>query len=211
MPIFLATPCAIAKTCYVDLCCILTPTNNLYWRETLFLSHNSAQLYTVEFGSGSRAILAHSGWTGSWELWSGPFTYLSKTWRTVAYDHRGSGATVAPIESISIETMVNDLFAVMDNMEIDKCVLAAESAGGIVAVTAVLEGPQHFEGLVLVDALLHKENDGSDAAFIHGLKTDFNKTIRIYRIANSGQPAPHPGRHRSCPNHDKTLRNCPGN
>ena len=143
----------------------------------MFIPHNSAQLYTVEFGSGPRTILAHGGWTGSWELWAGPFNFLSKSWRTVAYDHRGTGATIAPVESISIENMVDDLFTVMDKMNIERCVLAAESAGGIVAVTAALQHPNRFEGLVLVDALLHNENDGSDAAFIEGLKTNFKETI----------------------------------
>jgi len=143
----------------------------------MFIQHNNAQLYTVKFGVGLRTILAHGGWTGSWELWTEPFTHLSKTWRTVAYDHRGTGATVAPVDSISLENLVDDLFAVMDKMEIEKCVLAAESAGGMVATTAVLQQPLRFEGLVLVDALLHNEDDGSNAAFIQGLKTDFEQTI----------------------------------
>jgi pimeloyl-ACP methyl ester carboxylesterase len=131
----------------------------------MFLAHNSAQLYIVEFGDGPRTIVAQGGWTGSWELWAGPLQTLSKTWHTVAYDHRGTGATIAPVDSINLENMVSDLFAVLDGMAIETCVLAAESAGGMVAVTAALEQPHRFEGLVLVDVLLHKEDDGSDAAF----------------------------------------------
>jgi 3-oxoadipate enol-lactonase len=149
----------------------------------MFLSHNSAELYTVEFGSGPRTILAHGGWIGSWELWAGPFQSLSRTWHTVAYDHRGTGATSASVDSITLENMVGDLFAVMDGMAIETCVLAAESAGGMVAVTAVLEQPQRFEGLVLVDTLLHNEDDGSDAAFVQGLKTNFNQTIAAFADA----------------------------
>lgn len=156
----------------------------------MFVFHNSAQLYTIEFGNGPRTILAHGGWTGSWELWAGPFTSLSRTWRTVAYDHRGTGATMAPVESISIENMVDDLFAVMDQMNIEQCVLAAESAGGIMAVTAALQHPNRFEGLVLVDALLHNEDDGSDTAFIQGLKTSFKETIA--RFADACVPESEP-------------------
>jgi len=143
----------------------------------MFIPHNKAQLYTVEFSNGPRTFVAHGGWTGSWELWTEPFTQLSKTWRTVAYDHRGTGATIAPVESISIENMVADLFAVLDELNIEKCVLGAESAGGIVAVNAVLQQPNRFEGLVLVDALLHNEADGSDINFINGLRTNYKETI----------------------------------
>ncbi len=143
----------------------------------MFIGNNSAQLYTVDFGAGPRTILAHGGWTGSWELWLEPFMHLSKNWRTVAYDHRGTGATIAPLESISIETMVDDLFAVMDKMNIKKCVLAAESAGGMVAVTAALQRPDRFEGLVLVDAMLHNEKRDSDTLFVRGLRSNFEQTI----------------------------------
>jgi len=143
----------------------------------MFIPHNNAQLYTVEFGNGPRAFVAQGGWTGSWELWTEPFTQLSKTWRAVAYDHRGTGATIAPIESISIKNMVADLFAVLDNLNIETCVLGAESAGGIVAVNAVLQQPDRFEGLVLVDALLHNEANGSDTNFINELKANYKETI----------------------------------
>jgi pimeloyl-ACP methyl ester carboxylesterase len=131
----------------------------------------------VEFGNGPRTILAHGGWTGSWELWAGPFNSLSRTWRTVAYDHRGTGATIAPVESISIENMVDDLFTIMNKMDIETCVLAAESAGGLAAVNAVLRHPRRFVGLVLVDVMLHNEDSDSDKAFIHGLKTNYLATI----------------------------------
>lgn len=146
----------------------------------MFVFHNSARLFTVAFGNGPRTILAHGGWTGSWELWTEPFGIRSKTWRTVAYDHRGTGATLAPVESISAENMVDDLFAVMDAMGIDRCVLAAESAGGMAAVQAILQVPHRFEGLVLVDALLHREENESDESFIRALKTDYEAAIESF-------------------------------
>lgn len=138
----------------------------------MFIQNREAQLYTVEFGSGPRTILAHGGWIGSWELWTEPFAYLSKTWRTVAYDHRGSGVTISPVESINMENMVSDIFAVMDNLGIEKCVLAGESAGGMVVTNAVLQQPHRFEGLILVDAALHNET-GSNDNFIRGLKANY--------------------------------------
>ena len=146
----------------------------------MFISHRSAQLYTVEFGSGPHTLLAIGGWAGSWELWTGPFQFLSRSWRAVAYDHRGTGATLAPAESITMENMVDDLFALMDKMEIDQCVLAAESAGGMVAAQAVLQQKQRFEGLVLVDALLHQEGDKSKSALLQGLKNNFKETIENF-------------------------------
>jgi len=146
----------------------------------MFIQNNNARLYTVEFGAGPRTILAHGGWTGSWELWVEPFTYLSKNWRTIAYDHRGTGATIAPVESITLENMVDDLFVVMDRLSVERCVLAAESAGGIVAVSAALQQPHRFEGLVLVDAMTHRESPEIPTDFISALKANYESAIGYF-------------------------------
>lgn len=157
----------------------------------MFIPNKDAQLYAVEFGHGPRTLLTHGGWTGNWELWAEPFTYLSKTWRTVAYDHRGTGATQAPVESISLEVLTDDLFAVMDAMSIETCVLAAESAGGMAAVNAALQQPERFDALVLVDCLLHNEDDGSDTEFINGLRHSYARTIGGFVDACVLESEPH--------------------
>ena len=75
----------------------------------MFIQTGDTQLLTVSFGQSQQTILALGGWAGSWELWQGPFAHLSRTWRTVAFDHRGTGATIAPLESITVENMVADV------------------------------------------------------------------------------------------------------
>src|SRR5262245_212288 len=102
----------------------------------VFITHNDAEFYTVSFGDSARTIVAIGGWTGSWELWTLPFSYLNTTWRTIGYDHRGAGATTAPVESITVDTMVEDVFAILDAYDVDQCVLAAESSGAAIAILA---------------------------------------------------------------------------
>lgn len=146
----------------------------------MFITHNDAQFYTVSFGDSSRTLVALGGWAGSWELWTEPFTYLSKTWRTVAYDHRGTGATLAPTESITIETMVDDVFAILNALNIQQCVLAAESAGVIVALLAALKQPHRFSGLVLVDGIYYQPVPTSPDPFLLGLKNNFVATLHQF-------------------------------
>lgn len=143
----------------------------------MFISHAGAELFTVDFGSSARTLVAHGGWAGSWELWTEPFGILSKTWRTVGYDHRGTGATLAPAESISVEAMVADLFAVLDALDIETCVLAGESSGAAVVLSATLHQPQRFDGLVIVDGLFHRPAPTSPDPFVLGLEADFDTTI----------------------------------
>ncbi len=143
----------------------------------MFVRHGDAEVFTVSFGAGPRAIVALGGWAGSWELWAGPFAHLSKTWRTVAYDHRGAGATIAPVESISVESMTADVFAIMDVLEIERCVLAGESAGAAIVLQAALLHPEQFEGLVLVDGLTYRPMPQGPDPFVLGLQSDFEATV----------------------------------
>jgi pimeloyl-ACP methyl ester carboxylesterase len=143
----------------------------------MFITSGDAQIYTVSFGNGPRTLLALGGWTGSWELWAEPFTILSSSWRTAAYDHRGAGATVAPAGSITLDAMVGDVFAVMDALGIESCVLAAESTGGAVALSAALQQPERFTGLVLVDAIYYRPAPQKEDLFLLGLKSHYQQTL----------------------------------
>ena len=93
----------------------------------MFISVGDAKIYTTTFGPIDQpAMLGVGGWTGSWELWAEPFSILSRRWRTIAYDHRGAGVTQAPVESITHDRLIDDVFAVMDAYQVERCVLAAE-------------------------------------------------------------------------------------
>ena len=101
----------------------------------MFVTVGDAQIFTISFGSRALPpIVGIGGWIGSWELWADPFSILSQDWHTIAYDHRGSGATVAPPASITFARLVDDLFAVLDALGVEQCVLAAESSGALTAL-----------------------------------------------------------------------------
>lgn len=117
----------------------------------MFLEINNRKVFSLSFGAGPRTLLAHGGWVGNSELWLFPFELLSRSWRTVTYDHRGTGLTTSVPDDITWQGLVDDLFAVMDALEIETCVLAAESTGVLVALGAYFTHPDRFDGLVLVD------------------------------------------------------------
>ncbi len=147
----------------------------------MFITHNSAHLFTTAFGplSDSPPIVGIGGWVGSWELWQQPFAILSRVRRTIAYDHRGSGATFAPPDSITFDNLVDDLFAVLDAYHVRQCTLAAESAGVLTAIAAALRDPQRICRLVLVDGPLHPRAPGDDP-FLSGLRHDYPATLDAF-------------------------------
>ena len=146
----------------------------------MFLKTQDADFFVTSFGSGPRTIVAHGGWVGSGELWLPPFEHLSQHWRTVTYDHRGTGATLSRAPKISFDLLVDDLFQVLDSLDIQLCVLAGESSGALVVLEAALRQPQRFEGLVLVDGRASASNSAGAARFIEGCMTDFAATMRAF-------------------------------
>ncbi len=145
----------------------------------MFIERPYAQLYSVAFGNSPRTLLAIGGWAGSWEVWTDTLADLSPTWRTIAYDHRGAGASSCAVESITLDNLVGDLFAIMDAYGLDRCVLAAESAGAVTALLAALQHPERVQALVLVDGLYYQPSD-SNSPFVMGLKTQFEATIGAF-------------------------------
>lgn len=144
----------------------------------MFITIGNAKIYATAFGSTtSPVIVGIGGWIGSWELWAEPFAILSENWRIITYDHRGAGATVAPVETITFDRLVDDVLAVMDAYSVEQCVLAAESAGALTAFGAAIKNPQRIRGLVIVDGLYYRETPPEQDAFLIGLRQSYPATL----------------------------------
>src|SRR5687767_13977955 len=102
----------------------------------MFLDIAGSKVFALSFGRGPRTILAHSGSVGNFEDWIVTLAPLSESWRTVVYDHRGTGETVVPVEKITHEALVDDVFAVMDALLIERCILAGFSRGVMTVMRA---------------------------------------------------------------------------
>lgn len=138
----------------------------------MFVKLGSRTVNVVSFGSGSTTLLAIGGWIGTWQIWRMPLELLSTDWRCVAYDHRGSGQTLAPVSELTIEGLVDDVFGVADALGVERCWLAGESQGGLVALLAAARQPERFEGIVTIAAPSRWESTPDRELFIQGLAHD---------------------------------------
>lgn len=132
----------------------------------MFIPAGGHLLNAVDVGSGPRTLVTHGGWVGSWELWQQPLELLQGEWRCIAYDHRGSGASTAPPSAVHPDGLVDDLFAVLDHYGIDTCVVAGESMGALTVITAVLQQPERFQGLVIVDGITATTGEVTDRSAV---------------------------------------------
>ncbi|MHA1373076.1 MAG: alpha/beta fold hydrolase [Promethearchaeota archaeon] len=148
----------------------------------MYIDVNGIKINTVSFGSGEETFLGISGFVADWRVWMFVFEQLSTKMRCVGYDHRGSGESFAPSETISKKSYVNDLFSIMDKLGIEKCYLGGESFGGAVALLAALQQPERFKGLILIDTNLPnaKPIDEDRKQFINFMKSDHQGAIEAF-------------------------------
>lgn len=118
-------------------------------RTTHFARNGPLATAYHEGGSGPPLLLVH-GFTGSKLDFHDQLDGLEDLRRVIAYDQRGHGETsnVAPY---TLDVMVDDLLRLMDVLNIERGDLLGHSLGGMVAVRAVLERPDRFTSLILMD------------------------------------------------------------
>lgn len=155
----------------------------------MFLKTADADLFVSEYGpTRGNTIVAHGGWVGSGELWAQPFEKLSKRWRCITYDHRGTGATQHRGGPIDPGMLVDDLFRVLDALDVERCVLAGESAGGLTVLQAARRAPERFSGLVLVGARYQGALSTGAKKLVEGCKSDFPATMQTFVNACIPEP-----------------------
>ncbi|HUJ73685.1 MAG TPA: alpha/beta fold hydrolase, partial [bacterium] len=100
----------------------------------------------------SPIVLIH-GTSASLHTWQGWAEALRGQRRVVRFDLPGFGLTgPSPEGDYSLAAYARFVGAVLDKLEIRRCVLAGNSLGGGVAWTTALAMPQRVDKLVLVDA-----------------------------------------------------------
>ena len=154
----------------------------------MFLHLDDADVLVSAFGAGPKTLLAHGGWVGSGEVWYPTFEPLSRRWRTITYDHRGTGATLSRAPCITHDRLVDDLFRVLDALGVETCVLGAESAGATITLEAAVRDRTRFEGLVIVDGRYRGGRSEGSARLIEGCRADFSATMDAFIAACFPEP-----------------------
>ncbi len=84
-------------------------------------------------------------------MWDPQVQALSKTFRVIAYDVRGHGASDAADGPASIDLFVDDLIGILDSLRLDRVAICGLSMGGYIALRAAERHPDRFSALILCD------------------------------------------------------------
>jgi pimeloyl-ACP methyl ester carboxylesterase len=116
-----------------------------------FHATDGAELFYEERGArGSIPILFVHGWRGDATLWTPIVDALAESYRTIAIDVRGFGASNAAPGPYRVETFADDLSALVAALDLDPLVAVGHSMGAAVAQRFAIDRPDAVEGLVLV-------------------------------------------------------------
>jgi 3-oxoadipate enol-lactonase len=116
------------------------------------LQLEGASLYYEVDGQGIPVTLAH-GMALDARMWDDQASALSAIARVIRYDARGFGRSPR-LDNQAAYTHADDLWALLDHLDVESTVLVGLSMGGATVVEAALRAPQRVRALVLLDAFL---------------------------------------------------------
>ncbi len=122
-----------------------------------FVTSNDIEIYYEVRGEGPAVVLLHSFFC-SGKMWRHQVKALSKNWRTINIDLRGHGRSGRILKPFALNDLVDDVTAVMDDIEVEKAVWAGLSIGGMTALLAALKVPERIAGMILLDTDGDSEN-----------------------------------------------------
>jgi pimeloyl-ACP methyl ester carboxylesterase len=116
-----------------------------------FVDVDGAQIYYATFGKGAPVILLHGG-MGNSDHWAHQVSALADKLQVVVIDSRGQGRSTRTRAAPSYATMVRDVLAVMDHLQLDKAAIVGWSDGGEVALELGVHHPERVTKLFVFGA-----------------------------------------------------------
>jgi pimeloyl-ACP methyl ester carboxylesterase len=131
-------------------------------------------------GTGGLPVVFLHSFAGDTSHWSAQLAHLRKTRRAIAIDLRGHGKSDAPANGdYSVEAMVGDVDAVVNNLGLTRFVLVGHSMGGSTAIAYAAAHPDKVAGLVLASAAGKVPGDQAEK-IIAAMTADFDKIYGDY-------------------------------
>lgn len=108
--------------------------------------------YEVHGRDDAPPLILSSGLGGSADYWKPNLRAFAAHFRTVVYDHRGTGRSDRTLpEGLTVAHLAADILALMDALEIRKAHVVGHAAGGVAGLSLALTAPQRLAKLVVVN------------------------------------------------------------
>lgn len=116
---------------------------------------NGTKLYCKVIGKGQPLIIIHGGPTMSHDYLLPHLLPLSKQFKLIFFDQRGTGRSVLPDSNeMSHQAMIEDINGVMDAFKLDSANILAHSWGAKLAVLYAMANPARVKKMVLSNPII---------------------------------------------------------
>lgn len=109
-------------------------------------------------GEGEVLVLIH-GFCGSSAYFERIIPLLSKTYRVIAPDLRGHGASSAPLGPYTIEQMADDIAGLLESLGVSKYTLIGHSLGGYVTLSLAQRYASQLNGFGLLHSTGYPDSE----------------------------------------------------
>ena len=112
---------------------------------------SNINLFYLEWGRGKEPLILLHGMADLSLVWSSLGEFLADEYHIIAPDLRGHGESSKPQTGYSAHNIINDLEALMNDLELENAHVLGHSWGGKIAALWANNSPQRFRSLILVD------------------------------------------------------------
>jgi pimeloyl-ACP methyl ester carboxylesterase len=105
---------------------------------------NGIGFHVAEAGDGAPVLLLH-GWPQHWLVWRSIIPLLAAQRRVICPDLRGFGWSDAPRNGYGKEALANDVFGVLDALELEQVDLVAHDWGAWIGFLMCIERPERIK------------------------------------------------------------------
>lgn len=106
-------------------------------------------LYYEVNGHGDDVLVLIAGQSNNHHWWDAPRQDFDTGFRTVVFDHRGTGRSDKPREGYSTRVFAQDVLAILDDLGVGRAHVYGTSMGGRVAQWLAADHPSRVDRLVL--------------------------------------------------------------
>ena len=116
-----------------------------------FAELRKQRFYYEDTGGDGPAIVFSHGYLMDHSMFAAQVAEFARDHRVVTWDWRGFGQTETDGAPFTVWDQVDDLFALLDHLGIERAVLAGMSHGGYITMRTPLVAPDQVRAIILID------------------------------------------------------------
>lgn len=113
----------------------------------------------ISGSNDSKAIIFVHGFPFDHTMWQAQVDEFSKNYMCVSYDLRGLGESPAGDGQFTMESFVDDLEMILDELKLSKPILCGLSMGGYISLRALERAEERFSATILCDTRSEADNN----------------------------------------------------